>query len=84
VYTERRRLLIGKWAGEQGVVLRDNTVSAFGGMKTPILKAGGFGLVGSDEEFEGLLSSVKDEFDAEGNRSQYYTICWAQKPKSST
>nr|GAT52767.1 S-adenosyl-L-methionine-dependent methyltransferase [Mycena chlorophos] len=70
---------LGKWAGESGVAMKENVVNVFGGLKTPILRAGGYGIVASEAEYDALVQKVDLEWDSvPGTVLQYY-VCWARK-----
>ncbi|KAJ6579504.1 S-adenosyl-L-methionine-dependent methyltransferase [Mycena vulgaris] len=78
---------VGKWAGELGVATRINHVAVLRGIKTPILKAGGYGHVTSEEEYDALLEGVEREWDetptAQNPGTQReFIIVWARKPEA--
>ncbi|TFK39578.1 hypothetical protein BDQ12DRAFT_650134 [Crucibulum laeve] len=71
---------LGKWGGEYGVAHRKNLIEVWRGMKAPILKAGGFGFVNSEQEFDQLMADLETEWDdTPGSAFTYITWC-AQKP----
>ncbi|KAJ6596137.1 hypothetical protein DFH09DRAFT_1134190 [Mycena vulgaris] len=76
---------VGKWAGELGVANRINRLGLFRGFKTPILGAGGYGHVTSEEEYDALLDGVEREWDETptadnpGVQRRFF-IFWARKP----
>lgn len=79
IFIETRSLPLGSWAGPRGCQARDNFIGVFRGMKTPILRSGGFGFVDSEAEFDALIDSLEKEWDAtEGAAIAYHVIC-AQK-----
>ncbi len=81
ISVESRSIPLGNWAGLIGGQARDNWIGVTRGMKTPVLRSGGFGLVSSEEEFDALIDDVEKEWDAtEGAAIEYYVIC-AQKPE---
>ena len=53
IHVERRVIPLGKWAGNYGEDWRDNFVSTWKAMKTPVMMAGGLGIVRSEEELDG-------------------------------
>ena len=53
VTVEKRMIQLGRWAGPQGRDASDNFLGVFAGMKTPVLRSGGLGIVSSEEEFDG-------------------------------
>jgi hypothetical protein len=48
-------------------------------MKTPILKAGGFGFLSSEKEFDELVDSVEAEFEATPDATQDFFVFTALK-----
>jgi hypothetical protein len=80
IQSESRALPLGKWAGETGVDNRVIIAGAFRGTKTPILQAGGYGYVSSEEEYDGLLEGLEREWDEiPGTHVKFVTFC-AKKP----
>ncbi|EED77791.1 predicted protein, partial [Postia placenta Mad-698-R] len=63
IHVEERAVPLGQWAGQLGVDGSNDIISIFRGMKTPILNAGGLGLVSSEEEFDGFLDDLEKEWD---------------------
>lgn len=59
---------VGNWAGQDGVDMALNCVQACIGLRGPILKFGGFGVVASETEFNALLDGMEKE--------------WAETPKA--
>ncbi|KAJ6597238.1 S-adenosyl-L-methionine-dependent methyltransferase [Mycena vulgaris] len=82
VQSESRIQYIGKWAGETGVANRVNYVGVFRGIKTPVLKAGGYGLVSSEAEYDELLEGLEKEWDEVPGTEKEFIIFWARKPSS--
>ncbi|KAF8984990.1 hypothetical protein BDQ17DRAFT_1496350, partial [Cyathus striatus] len=78
IVIEERRPPTGKWAGQQGEGVRDNYVSLFRALKTPILDAGGFGMVDSEEEFDLLLANFCDELDETPDSFIRWFVIYAQ------
>ncbi|THH06994.1 hypothetical protein EW146_g9449 [Bondarzewia mesenterica] len=80
VKVQKRGLAASAWAGLEGNEVRDNFIGVYGGMKTPILNARGFGIVDSEKAFDDLLNAVQREWDqTEGTEIEIVIIC-AQKP----
>ncbi|KAF8993366.1 hypothetical protein BDQ17DRAFT_1368401 [Cyathus striatus] len=70
-----------KWAGEEGIVGRNNLMTLWRGVKVPILDNGGFGFVNSEEEMDQLLDDLEKEMDeTEGAKVDWITF-YAQKPE---
>ncbi|KDR74312.1 hypothetical protein GALMADRAFT_71069 [Galerina marginata CBS 339.88] len=80
---EERSIPLGKWAGDHGVNGAANFIGVFRAMKTPILKAGGLGLVRSEQEFDRLLDQVEREWDQTLGAEIRFYIFSAQKVQSS-
>ncbi|THH14922.1 hypothetical protein EW146_g5486 [Bondarzewia mesenterica] len=80
VSIEERGMKAGAWAGKDGCEVRDNYIGVYRGMKTPILNAGGLGVVDSEKEFDDFLDAVEAEWDEiEGTELEMFIMC-AQKP----
>jgi len=73
---------LGKWAGQHGEDARDNISSLYKAMKMPVLNAGGFSIVNSEEEYDSLIDEAMKEFDGTIGSQIHYFTCWAQKPRS--
>ncbi|KAJ7574876.1 S-adenosyl-L-methionine-dependent methyltransferase [Mycena floridula] len=71
---------MGKWAGEDGIIHRDNHLGVLRGIKTPVLQAGGFGVVSSEAEYDALLEGTEKEWDEIPGTGLKFTIFWARKP----
>ncbi|KAJ6579501.1 hypothetical protein DFH09DRAFT_1275858 [Mycena vulgaris] len=77
----------GKWAGELGVANRVHHAGVFRVIKTPVLKAGGYGHVTSEEEYDSLLEGAEREWDETptaqnpGSQREFF-IVWARKPEA--
>lgn len=79
ISVEERFIPLGSWAGPRGCQARDNYLGAFRGMKTPVLRSGGFGFVNSEEEYDTMLADLEKEWDTtEGADIEFYII-YAQK-----
>jgi len=81
VVTEERKTPLGRWAGQHGEQVRDNYVSLFRAMKSPVLDAGGFGVVNSEGEFDDLLTMFGDELDGTPGAYVRWFVFYAQKPQ---
>ena len=81
IRTHRRSISLGAWAGKWGCDARDNYIGVFRGMKTPILKAGGLGLIKTEDEFDNLIDNVKNEWDETSGSALDFYIFTAQKPE---
>ncbi|KAJ7444842.1 S-adenosyl-L-methionine-dependent methyltransferase [Mycena latifolia] len=80
IRSESRMQYVGKWAGEIGVANRVNHVGVFRGIKTPVLKAGGYGFVTSEAEYDELLDGLEREWDEVPGTEKEFIIFWARKP----
>lgn len=72
---------LGKWAGQHGEDARDNLSSLYRSMKIPVLDAGGFSIINSEEEYDSLIDEAMKEFDETIGSQIHYITCWAQKPR---
>lgn len=80
IRTEMRRL---RMDGVEGKPMRENVYEVWAAVKTPALKAGGFGLVKSEAEYDELVQAMREELEVTENaRVQTFMIC-AQKPGSA-
>lgn len=70
---------IGESAGEHGLDARTNFTDVVSAMKTPMLNAGGFGLVVTEEEFEQDIINMKEEWKQSDGTIEVFTY-YAQKP----
>ncbi|KAJ7686703.1 hypothetical protein B0H17DRAFT_1204127 [Mycena rosella] len=61
VHAEAQTLKLGRCARALGVAIRTNRVEVFRGLKTPVLEAGGYGLVASEEAYDALLEGLEME-----------------------
>ncbi|KAF7980706.1 hypothetical protein HWV62_37167 [Athelia sp. TMB] len=76
----RTEMRLSPMNGVEGKPMRENCYEAYMAMKTPALKAGGFGLVKSEEEYDSLAQAMREELEFTENAAlQIFMIC-AQKP----
>ncbi|KAF7984783.1 hypothetical protein HWV62_11772 [Athelia sp. TMB] len=68
--------------GEKGKPMRENKCSALAAMKTPALRAGGFGFVHSEEDFDNLVAEMRNELVVTEDASIHTFMIYAQKPVS--
>jgi len=66
-------------AGDAGADMRIALKGAWAGTKAPVLDAGGFGLVHSEEEFDQLLKDVEKEWEETPEAVVYWVTVSAQK-----
>lgn len=83
IRVEKRLIPLGRWAGPQGRDASDNFLGVFAGMKTPILRSGGFGMVSTEKEFDELIEAVRKEWDEYEGAEIAFHILYAQKPGCS-
>lgn len=83
LHQDPRRTPVGAWAGKDGVVGKKNLLGALRGMKAPILKNGGLGLVSSEAEYDKLLEEVSEESEAIEGSGLTWVMFWAQKPEEA-
>lgn len=77
VRTESRKLFYG---GEEGAAFLNDADAAHQGLKTPVLKFGGLGLVGSEEEYDALVVATKKELASTKDAGVNQYMIYAQKP----
>ena len=70
---------VGESAGENGREARTNFTNVVSAMKTPMLNAGGFGIVATEEEFDQNVMKMKEEWKRSEGVVEVFTFC-AQKP----
>ncbi|KAF5344636.1 hypothetical protein D9756_011228 [Leucocoprinus leucothites] len=72
---------MGRWAGEEGLLGKESQLGFLRGVKAPVLKAGGFGIIKGEEDFDELVAEVGKELDnVDGTRMRCIMIC-GQKPE---
>lgn len=79
VHVEEYRIPAGSWAGTVGIETRDNFIGVFRGMKTPILNAGGFGYVTTEDEYDQWMTNMAEEWDTMEGTTVDICVCFAQK-----
>ncbi|TFK48526.1 S-adenosyl-L-methionine-dependent methyltransferase [Heliocybe sulcata] len=84
VHVEEYKLPAGKWAGQEGIDVRNNFINVFRGMKTPILKAGGLGYVSSEEEYDQWMDDMAKEWDDREGTTVDVCVCYARKASAVT
>ncbi|EJU04795.1 S-adenosyl-L-methionine-dependent methyltransferase [Dacryopinax primogenitus] len=77
VEVERRRARFGP---EEGEGWRENALGVARGLKGPILKAGGFGLMHSEQEWDNLMAHVDEEWKVHAFECDFVRIT-ARKPE---
>lgn len=75
-----RATVCGAWAGEHGIAGKENMLGIVRGLKVPMLKAGGYGIVTSEAEFDVMVEELGKEFDAMPGSQVVFTMYTAQKP----
>ena len=66
--------------GEEGRDMREDVYTIHTALKTPALKAGGFGLVGSEAEYDALVRDTRDELERTPDAALQIFMVWGQKP----
>ncbi|KAF9060627.1 hypothetical protein BDP27DRAFT_1339346 [Rhodocollybia butyracea] len=80
IHCEGREIPIRESVDNDGLNRSKQWHDMFKGMKTPVLTGGGFGIVGSEEEFDQLLEgSLKEWNESDNAHTTYYAIV-ARKP----
>ncbi|KAF7311460.1 S-adenosyl-L-methionine-dependent methyltransferase [Mycena kentingensis (nom. inval.)] len=80
ICSESRMQQMGKWAGPSGVAMKTNHVGVLRGIKTPVLQAGGFGIVSSEAEYDALVEGLDREWDEVPGTDKEFIVFWARKP----
>ncbi|KAI5117084.1 hypothetical protein M0805_009488 [Coniferiporia weirii] len=79
IKVEKRTIPLGARGGQQGIDSRDNLISVFRAMKTPILRSGGLGFVSTEKDFDQLLDSLEKEWDETEGAGIDAHIIYAQR-----
>jgi len=66
---------------EQRIVT--NHARCFRSMKSPVLNAGGFGIVKSEQEFDDLMNAVENEWKTNPSSSHRWVVFVGRKPAAS-
>ncbi|EKM83133.1 hypothetical protein AGABI1DRAFT_89727 [Agaricus bisporus var. burnettii JB137-S8] len=74
---------LGAWANRDGVDGKDDILGILQGFKTPILRGGGYSVVGSEAEYDGLLQEISKEVDVTPGSTALWTTFWARKPSAN-
>jgi hypothetical protein len=79
VRSECRMVPLGRSAGQDGIDGSTNLAALTDAVKTPILRAAGYGHVHSEAEYDAMVSGAKEEWLSSDVEFPFYTI-YAQKP----
>ncbi|KAH9934279.1 uncharacterized protein B0H18DRAFT_550840 [Fomitopsis serialis] len=71
---------LGKNGGQLAADARRNWMAVFRGLKTPVLKAGGFGHVSSEADFDLMTDRMEDEWQNSQDAEIQNNVICAQKP----
>nr|GAT54630.1 predicted protein [Mycena chlorophos] len=82
IQQEWRTQKIGK-SVEEDSAQKENMMELFRGMKTPVLKAGGFGMVSSEAEYDALLEGMDREWEEMPATDHDVAAIWARKPSGT-
>lgn len=77
---ETKTIPLGKWGGSVGMDARDNFMGVFRGMKTPILRSGGFGFVETEDDWEMWMNAMEQEWDETPGAEIPFTLFCGMKP----
>ncbi|TDL17657.1 S-adenosyl-L-methionine-dependent methyltransferase [Rickenella mellea] len=80
VAERERPAYVGKDAGPYGMLGKQVLEGAFRGMKTPVMKAGGLGIISSEHEFDELIDELDNEWEKAGCTRYAFNLVCAQKP----
>lgn len=75
-----RAIVCGAWAGQHGIDGKENMLGVIRGLKSPMLKGGGYGVVASEAEFDALVEQMEKEYDDIPGSQTIWTMFLAQKP----
>ncbi|KAJ7657246.1 S-adenosyl-L-methionine-dependent methyltransferase [Mycena polygramma] len=76
IQMEQRSVPLG---GQEGAVNAMNYVGVFEGLKTPILNAGGYGMISIESEYDALVEGIKKEYAADLAAKREFYIYLARK-----
>lgn len=80
IRVDHRVLPMGRSAGQYGVDGNKDLTEVMSGMKTPILIAGGFGFVSSEEEYDEAVAKMSQEWSENDAEMDQFTFV-ARKPQ---
>lgn len=80
IQAEERPLLMGNWAGAEGIANATTNVGVFRGIKTPVLEAGGYGKIATESEYDALIQGLEKEWEEIPGTKKEFVIFWARKP----
>lgn len=80
VQTETRNIALGAQHGRTGVIASTNFMGVYRGMKTVVLRSGGFGVATSESEYDGFMDSLQKEWDETEGSGIIYHVFYARKP----
>lgn len=80
IHQDPRGTPLGAWAGTDGVDGKEVLMGVLEGLKTPILRKGGYGIIESETEYDALLKEISEELDNTPGSVAKWTMFWAQKP----
>ncbi|KAF7303053.1 S-adenosyl-L-methionine-dependent methyltransferase [Mycena kentingensis (nom. inval.)] len=82
VRSECQSAKVGRWGGDKGTAMKamkDILAGVFRGIKTPVLNAGGFGIVKTEEEYDTLTDGLEREWDEVEGLQEEFRVFWARK-----
>lgn len=80
IRVDHRVLPMGRSAGQYGVDGNKDLTEVMSGMKTPMLVAGGFGFVSSEEEYDEAVAKMSQEWSENDAEMDQFTFV-ARKPQ---
>ncbi|CCM01345.1 uncharacterized protein FIBRA_03395 [Fibroporia radiculosa] len=80
IHIEEKVVPISSRVGEEAGEMGKNLIDVMRGMKTPILNAGGFGIVKSEAEMDALLDAAIEELDRMPSANIRWSVFCGQKP----
>jgi len=79
IHSECRMVPLGRSAGQDGIDGSTDLAAIADALKTPILRAAGYGHVHSEEEYDAMVLGAKEEWLSSDAEFPFYAI-YAQKP----
>lgn len=69
-----RETPVGAVYGEMGGQFAENMMNMFRALKTPVLRSGGFGLVGDEQDYDDIMDQMESEWNKHGCNFGWYVV----------
>lgn len=79
---EKRGLPLGSWGGETGKLGLKNASEIFRGLKEPVMREGGMGLITSGEEYDAMVDDLARQCEETPGSYYEYWVFIGQKPSN--